>query len=102
MACGRYSVRRGSGSRGSSSSGRGLVDVPIETPLDEHAPTPPLGDDRDEVQVDTDDQAGLPRLPRGLNRPQPPSMSVSSGSLFHPVTGRYDYHVLILCLLLKF
>ena len=117
MAHGRYRPRRGSssrgaggsqgagGSRGASSSGRGLVDEPIDTPfdapaptppLDEHTPTPPLGDDRDMPDVDTHDQTGLPRLPHGPNRPQPPSSTVSSATVFHPVTGRYEFHIIIL------
>ena len=102
MARGRYHVRRGSGSQGSSSSGRGLVDEPIDTSLDKHTPTPPLGDDRDETDVDTHDQAGLPRTPCGPNRPQPPSTTISSGSLFHPVTGRFEINVIFLFILLKF
>ena len=88
MARGRYRVMRWSGSRGSSSKGRELVDEPIYTPLDEHASTPSLGDDRDEVHVDTDDEAGLPRQPRGPNKPRPRRTYISSGSLFHPVIRR--------------
>ena len=111
MARGRYRPRRGTSSRGASSSGRGLVDEPIDTafdepaptpPLDEHTPTPPLGDDRDETDVDTHNQTGLPHPHRGPNRPQSPSSTISSGSLFHPVTGRYEFHVIILFILLKF
>ena len=104
MARGRYRPRRGSssrgagGSRGASSSGRGLVDEPIDTPfdapaptppLDEHTSTPPLGDDGDMPDEHTHDETGLPRPPRGPKRPQPPSSTVSSATVFHPVTGRY-------------
>ena len=111
MARGRYRPRLGSSSRGASSSGRGLVDEPIDTPfdeptptplLDEHTPTPPLGDDRDMLDVDTHDQTGLPRPPRGPNRPHPPSLTVSFGSVFHPVTGRYEFNIIILFILTSF
>ena len=111
MARGRYRPRRGSSSRGASSSSRGLVDEPIDTPfdmpaptppLDERTPTPPLGDDRDMPDVDTHDQTGLPRPPRGPNRPQPPSSTVSSATVFHPVTGRYECHIIILFRLTSF
>ena len=49
----------------------------------------PLGDDRDMPYVDTHDQTGLPR-------PQPPSSTVSSATVFHLVTGRYEFHIIIL------
>ena len=106
MARGRYRPRRGTSSRGASSSGRGLVDEPIDTPfdapapttdpLDEYTPTPALGDDRDIPDVVPPDQTGLPRPPRGSNRPQPPTSSVSSATVFHPVTGRSECHIIII------
>ena len=111
MARGRYRPRRGSSSRGASSSGRGLVDEPIDTPFDkpaltppveEHTPTPPLGDDRDMPHSHTHDETVLPRPPRGPNRPQPPSSTVSSGSVFHPVTRRYEFHVIIIFIITSF
>ena len=111
MARGRYRPRRGTSSRGASSSGRGLVDEPMDTPFDEPAPTPPvdehtptpaLGDDRDMPHSHTHDGTVLPRLPRDPNRPQPPSSTVSSATVFHPVTGRYECHIIILFRLTSF
>lgn len=75
-------------SHGFGSRGRGLKDEPIALPLDEHAPTPSLGDDVEESCIDATDQVGSSRHPRGSNIPQASSMLVSSEALFHPFTRR--------------
>lgn len=57
MICGRWSIQRGSGSRGYRSYGRGPIDEPIASPRDEHALTLPLGDKVEEPHVDATDEA---------------------------------------------
>lgn len=100
MVRGRWSCRnlgsRGFGSRGGgSSSGQSykLVDEAGGTPLDDPAPTAPLGDDMDQVaQPDGDGDAietqVSRRQPRGPNRPHTRWSQIPSALLFHLIIGR--------------